>query len=291
MSTFDRNPCEQSEVTCAYAAQALAASEVAAAERSPYIVRSSFPQAAPVVIIADWEAKHGLKKVVTVVSDFAPGHDSETYFKQTFTGAGGEVPLALRVPMLNPDFAPFLQRVRDAAPDGVYVFIPAGQAATMMRQFVERGLDKSGIRLFGAGDITDDDLLNNIGDVALGIETAYFYSAAHPSEKNKAFVEGVKRANKGMRANFFGVSGYDGMHLIYEAIRKTGGKTDGDSFIGAVKGMSWESPRGPMTIDPETRDVINNIYLRRVEKVNGELWNIEFATVENVKDPVKAARK
>ena len=116
--------------------------------------------------------------------------------------------------MLNPDFAPFLQRVRDAAPDGVYVFIPAGQAATMMRQFVERGLDKSGIRLFGAGDITDDDLLNSMGDVALGIETAYFYSAAHPSDKNKAFVEGMKRANSGMRANFFGVSGYDGMHLI-----------------------------------------------------------------------------
>jgi len=199
--------------------------------------------------------------------------------------------LDLRVPLLNPDFAPFLQRVRDTAVDGVFVFMPAGQAATMMRQFVERGLDKSGIRLFGAGDITDDALLNNMGDVALGIETAYFYSAAHPSEKNKAFVEGVKQANNGMRANFFGVSGYDGMHLIYEAIRKTGGKTDGDSFIGAVKGMSWESPRGPMTIDPETRDVISNIYLRRVEKVNGELWNIEFATVENVKDPVKAAKK
>jgi len=269
----------------------MAAATAIVTEASPYIVRSSFPQAAPVVIIADWEAKHGLKKVATVVSDFAPGHDSETYFKQTFTRAGGEVPLSLRVPLLNPDFAPFLQRVRDASPDGVFVFIPAGQAATMMRQFVERGLDKSGIRLFGAGDITDDDLLNSMGDVALGIETAYFYSAAHPSDKNKAFVEGMKRANNGMRANFFGVSGYDGMHEIYETIKKTGGKTDGDSFIGAVKGMSWESPRGPMTIDPETRDVISNIYMRRVERVNGELWNIEFATVENVKDPVKAAKK
>jgi branched-chain amino acid transport system substrate-binding protein len=269
----------------------MAAATAIVTESSPYIVRSSFPQAAPVVIIADWEIKHGLKKVATLVSDFAPGHDSETYFKQTFTRAGGEVPLSLRVPLLNPDFAPFLQRVRDAAPDGVFVFIPAGQAATMMRQFVERGLDKSGIRLFGAGDITDDDLLNSMGDVALGIETAYFYSAAHPSEKNRTFVEGMKRANNGMRANFFGVSGYDGMHVIYETIRQTSGKTDGDSFIGAVKGMSWESPRGPMTIDPETRDVISNIYMRRVERVNGELWNIEFATVDNVKDPVKAAKK
>jgi branched-chain amino acid transport system substrate-binding protein len=269
----------------------MAAATAIVTERSPYIVRSSFPQAAPVVVIADWEAKQGLKKVATVVSDFAPGHDSETYFKEPFTRAGGEVTLALRVPLLNPDFAPFLQRVRDAAPDGVFVFVPAGQAAALIRQFVERGIDKSGIRLFGAGDITDDDLLNNMGDAVLGIETAYFYSAAHPSEKNKTFVEGVKRASNGMRANFFGVSGYDGMHLIYAAIAKTGGKTDGDSFIGAVKGMSWESPRGPMSIDPETRDVIHNIYLRRVEKRNGELWNIEFATVENVKDPVKAARK
>ena len=152
-------------------------------------------------------------------------------------------------------------------------------------------LDKSGIRLIGAGDITDDDLLNQMGDVALGLETAYFYSAAHPSAKNKAFVDGVKQANNGMRANFFGVSGYDGMHLIYEVLKKTGGKTDGESLVGAAKGMAWESTRGPMTIDPETRDVIHNIYLRKVEKVNGELWNIEFATVENVKDPVKAARK
>src|SRR5258708_6052523 len=230
------------------------------------------------------------KKIELILRDDAGIAENSRRIAQELL-PGGEVALALRVPLLNPDFAPFLQRVRDASPDGVFVFIPAGQAATMMRQFVERGLDKSGIRLFGAGDITDDDLLDNMGDVALGIETAYFYSAAHPSEKNKAFVEGGKKANNGIRANFFGVSGYDGMHLIYEAIRKTGGKTDGDSFIGAVKGMSWESPRGPMAIDPETRDVISNIYMRRVERVNGELWNIEFATVENVKDPVKAAKK
>src|SRR6516164_10144486 len=163
----------------------MAAATAIVTEGSPYIVRSSFPQAAPVVIIADWGASHGLKKVATLVSDFAPGHDSETYFRQTFTRAGGEVPLSLRVPLLNPDFAPFLQRVRDAAPDGVYVFIPAGQAATMMRQFVERGLDKSGIRLFGAGDITDDDLLNNMGDVALGIETAYFIRRPIPPRRTR----------------------------------------------------------------------------------------------------------
>ena len=269
----------------------MAAATSIVTERSPYIVRTSFAQAQNVVVIADWEAKQGLKKAVYVVSDFAPGYDSETYFKERFIQGGGQVPLSLRVPLMNPDFSPFLQRARDASPDGMYVFIPAGQAATFMRQFRERGLDQSGITLFGAGDITDDDLLNGMGDSMLGIVTAYFYSAAHPSAKNKAFVDGVKQANNGMRANFFGVSGYDGMHLIYEALKKTGGKTDGDSFINAAKGMSWESPRGPMTIDPETRDVIHNIYMRKVEKVNGELWNIEFATVEAVKDPVKAAKK
>jgi branched-chain amino acid transport system substrate-binding protein len=269
----------------------MAAATAIVTERSPYIVRTSFAQAQNVVVIADWEAKQGLKKAVTVVSDFAPGYDSETYFKERFVQGGGQVPLSLRVPLMNPDFSPFLQRARDAAPEGMYVFIPAGQAATFMRQFKERGLDQSGIKLFGAGDITDDDLLNGMGDSMLGIITAYFYSAAHPSAKNKAFVEGVKQANNGMRPNFFGVSGYDGMHLIYEALKKTGGKTDGDSFVNAAKGMSWESPRGPMTIDPETRDVIHNIYMRKVEKVNGELWNIEFATVEAVKDPVKAAAK
>jgi branched-chain amino acid transport system substrate-binding protein len=269
----------------------MAAGTAIVTERSPYIVRTSFAQAQSVVVIADWEAKQGLKTAVTVVSDFAPGYDSERYFKERFTRAGGQVPASLRVPMLNPDFAPFLQRAHDASPQGMYVFIPAGQAATFMRQFLERGLDKSGIRLFGAGDITDDDLLNGMGEGMLGIETAYFYSAAHPSAKNKAFVEGVKRANNGMRANFFGVSGYDGMHLIYQVLKKTGGKSDGESFVAAAKGMSWESPRGPMTIDPETRDVIHDIYLRKVEKANGELWNVEFAKVEQVKDPVKAERK
>src|SRR5262245_4215566 len=269
----------------------MAAATAIVTERSPYIVRTSFAQAQPLVVIGAGQSRQGLKKAATFVSDFAPGYDSETYFKEQFTRAGGEIVLSVRVPLLNPDFAPFLQRVRDAGPQGVFVFVPAGQDAALMRQFVERGLNTSGIRLFGAGDLTDDDLLNNMGDTMLGIETAYFYSAAHTSEKNKAFVEGVKRANNGMRANFFGVSGYDGMHLIYETIKKTGGKTDGDSFIGAVKGMTWESPRRPMTIDPETRDVIHNVYMRRVEKVNGELWNIEFATVENVKDPVKAGRK
>jgi branched-chain amino acid transport system substrate-binding protein len=269
----------------------MAAGTAIVTERSPYIVRTSFAQAQSVVVIADWEAKQGLKKAASVVSDFAPGYDSEKYFRERFTQAGGEVAAALRVPLLNPDFAPFLQRVRDASPEGLFVFVPAGQAAAFMRQFRERGLDQSGIRLFGAGDITDDDVLNGMGDTMLGTVTAYFYSAAHPSAKNKAFVDGVRQQNSGMRANFFAVAGYDGMHLISAVLAKTGGKTDGDSFIAAARGMAWESPRGPMAIDAETRDVIHDIYLRKVEKQNGELWNVEFGSVPQVKDPVKAARK
>jgi branched-chain amino acid transport system substrate-binding protein len=269
----------------------MAAGTAIVTERSPYIVRTSFAQAQSVVVIADWAAKQGLRKAVSVVSDFAPGYDSETYFKERFTQAGGEVTAAVRVPLLNPDFAPYLQRVRDASPQGLYVFVPAGQAAAFMRQFRERGLDQSGIRLFGAGDITDDDVLNQMGDTMLGTVTAYYYSAAHPTPKNKAFVDGVRQANNGMRANFFAVAGYDGMHVVYAALAKTGGKTEGDGFIAAAKGMTWESPRGPMTIDAETRDVVHDIYLRKVEKVDGELWNVEFAAVAQVKDPVKAARK
>jgi transposase len=234
-----------------------------------------------------------LRKVhqATCSGDFAPGYDSETFFKDAFTKASGQVIESIRVPLQNPDFAPFLQRAADVSPDGLFVFVPAGQAGALIRQFVQRGLDKSGVRLFGAGDITDDDLLNGMGDAVIGTVTAYFYSAAHPSEKNKAFVDAFKKANNGMRPNFFAVSGYDGMHLIYEALKKTNGSTNGDVLVTAMKGMAWESPRGPIAIDPETRDIVQNIYLRKVEKVNGELYNIEFETYEAVKDPVKAAKK
>jgi branched-chain amino acid transport system substrate-binding protein len=269
----------------------MAAATSSVTERSPYIVRTSFAQAQPVVVIADFEAKQGIKKVVTIVSDFAPGYDSEKFFTERFVQAGGQVVASLRVPLQNPDFAPFLQRARDAGPDGLFVFVPAGQAGAFIRQFVERGLDKSGIKLFGAGDLTDDDVLNDMGDVVIGTETAYFYSASHPSDRNKAFVAAFNKATSGMRPNFFGVSGYDGMHVIYEALKKTGGSTDGDAMVSAMKNMMWESPRGPITIDPETRDIIQNIYIRKVEKHDGELWNTEFATFEKVKDPVKAAKK
>ena len=260
-------------------------------ERSPYIVRTSFTLAQSAVVMADWAAKNGIRKVATLVVDFAPGADSQSSFKEAFTKAGGQVIAELKVPVANPDFAPFLQRARDAAPDAIYVFVLSGQGATCAKQFAERGLDKSGIKLIGPGDFSDDDLLAGMGDAVLGAVTAHQYSAAHPSAANKAYVAAFKKMHNGLRPNFMSVGGYDGMHLIYEALKKTKGETDGDALVLAMRGMQWESPRGPISIDPATRDIVQNIYVRRIEKVGGELYNVEFATFEAVKDPVKEAAK
>ena len=260
-------------------------------ERSPYIARTSFTMAQSSVVMADWAAKNGIRKVATMVSDYAPGADAQNSFKERFVAAGGQIVAELKIPLASPDFAPFLQRARDASPDAVFIFVPSGQGGTFVKQFIERGLDKAGIRLIGPGDVTDDDLLNGMGDQVIGSVTAHFYSAAHPSPKNKEFVAAFRKMHNNLRPNFMAVGGYDGMHLIYEALKKTKGSTDGDALVAAMKGMQWESPRGPISIDPETRDIVQNIYVRKVEKVGGELYNVEFATFEAVKDPVKAAAR
>src|SRR4030088_1144500 len=256
-------------------------------ERSPYIVRTSFTLAQSSTIIGDWAAKNGIKKVATLTSDYAPGNDALNFFKQNFTAGGGENVEEVKVPLANPDFAPFPQRMKDAKPDAMFVFLPAGQGGNFMKQYAERGL--TGIKVIGPGDVMDDDLLNGMGDAALGAVTAHLYSAAHPSAMNKDFVAAYKKAFSS-RPGFMAVSGYDGIHLIYEALKKTGGKTDGDALIKAMKGMKWESPRGPISIDPETRDIVQNIYIRKVEKVDGELYNVEFATFEAVKDAGKTKK-
>jgi len=260
-------------------------------ERSPYIARTSFTMAQSTVPMADWAADNGIKKVVTMISDYGPGIDSEQSFTAEFKKKGGEVLEAIRFPLASPDFAPFLQRAADQKPDAIFVFVPSGQGGIFVKQFVERGLDKAGIKLIGPGDTMDDDLLNGMGDAVIGTVTAHMYSADHDSATNKAFVAAFEKANGGMRPNFMAVSAYDGMHLIYEALKKTGGKTDGDSLIDAMKGMAWESPRGPISIDPQTRDIVQNIYIRKVEKKNGQLYNVEFATFPAVKDPIKAAEQ
>ena len=256
-------------------------------ERSPYIVRTSFSVPQTTVPLANWAAANGIKKVVTVVSDYAPGIDVETAFKQRFEAAGGQVIESLRVPLASPDFAPALQRVADAKPDALMAFVPAGVGPIFVRQFVERGLDKSGIKFIAEGSLTEDDIVNQVGDAALGLITSHHYSAAHNSPENKSFVADFKKANGGMRPNLMAMQSYDGMHLIYEALKKTNGSTNGDALISAMKGLSWVSPRGPVTIDPETREVIQNIYIRKVERVGGELYNVEFATIPDFKDPSK----
>jgi len=260
-------------------------------EKSPYIARTSFTLAQSSIPMADWAAQNGIKKVVTMVSDYAPGHDAAQSFANEFTAKGGQIPDNITFPLANPDFAPFLQRAADDKPDAIFVFVPSGQGGSFVKQFADKGLDKAGIKIIGPGDVTDDDLLNGMGDAILGTITAHIYSADHNSPTNKDFVAAFKKANNGMRPNFMAVGAYDGMHLMYAALEKTGGKTDGDSLIAAMKGMAWESPRGPISIDPDTRDIIQNVYIRKVEKKNGELYNVEFATFPNVKDPIKAAEK
>jgi len=264
----------------------MAAATSSITQASPYVVRTSFalPQAA--VALADWVPNNGIKKVVTLVSDYGPGIDAEKFFKERLTFNGGQVVETLRVPMRNPDFAPFLQKVRDLKPDAMFVFVPSGAGSALMKQFAERGMDKAGIKLIGTGDITDDDILNSMGDVANGVVTSHHYSASHNSPLNKKFVAAFEKANAGMRPNFMAVGGYDGMRVIYEAAKTTKGGS-GDALLEAMKGQIFESPRGPMFIDVQTRDVVHNIYIRKVEKVGGQLYNQEFSTVPDVKDPGK----
>jgi len=266
----------------------MAAATSSITEASPYVVRSSFTLPQVSVSMADWAPKNGIKSVVTLVSDYGPGNDAEKFFTERFAANGGKVIEKLRVPLRNPDFAPFLQKVRDAKPDALFVFVPSGAGAAVMKQFLERGLDKAGIKLIATGDVTDDDQLNDMGDGALGVVTTHHYSAAHPSALNKQFVEAFEKANKGMRPNFMAVGGYDGMHLIYEALKATGGKGDGTALVEKMKGMRFESPRGEVLIDPATRDIVQDVYLRKVEKKDGKLYNVEFDVLKAVKDPGKS---
>ena len=265
----------------------MAAATSSITEASPYIVRTSFTLPQVTVGIAEWAAKNKIRKAVTLVTDYGPGIDAEKTFKVRFTLNGGQVVAELRVPLRSPDFAPFLQRVRDSGAEAVFTFVPSGVGSALMKQFAERGLDKAGIKLIATGDVTDDDILNDMGDVALGVVTSHHYSAAHKSPLNQQFVEGFGKANKGMRPNFMGVGGYDGMRVIMEGLKATKG-AGGEALLNAMKGQVFESPRGPVLIDAQTRDIVQDVYIRKVEKVNGQLYNVEFETIKGVKDPGKA---
>jgi len=250
-------------------------------------VRTSFTLPQVSVAMGDWAIKNNIKSVVSLVADYGPGKDAEKYFNERFTEKGGKVIEELRVPLRNPDFAPFLQKVRDDKPDALFVFVPSGAGAAVMKQFVARGMDKAGIRLIATGDVTDDDQLNDMGEGALGVVTSHHYSADHPSALNKKFVAEFEKANKDMRPNFMAVGGYDGMRVIYEALRATKGKGTGDQLLAAMKGQKFESPRGEVLIDPATRDIVQDVYLRKVEKKDGQLYNVEFDVIKAVKDPGK----
>jgi len=263
----------------------MAAGTSSITEASPFVTRTSttLPQVA--VGMAEWSNKNGIKKVMTLVADYGPGIDAEKFYADRVTLNGGTVIDKLRTPLRAPDFAPMLQKVRDGKPDALFVFLPSGQGAQFMKQFAERGLDKSGIRLIGTGEITDDDQLADIGDVALGIVTAHHYSAAHPSAINKKYVADFQAMHK-FRPNFMSVGGWDGMRLITKALEITKG-AGGEALINAMKGQVWESPRGQMYIDAQTREVVHDMYIRKVEKRDGQLWNIEFDSIKALKDPGK----
>jgi branched-chain amino acid transport system substrate-binding protein len=267
----------------------MAAATSSITEASPFIIRTSFTLPQCAVAMGDWAPKNGLKRVVTLVSDYGPGIDAERYFKERMQLNSAQVVESLRVPLRTPDFAPFLQKVRDLKPDALFVFVPSGAGAAVMKQFLERGMDKAGIKLIGTGDLTDDDQLNDMGDGALGVVTAHHYSAAHPSALNKKFVDAFKKANNGLRPNFMAVGGYDGMRVIYEALKNTkGGQGGGEALLAAMKGQIFESPRGQIFIDAQTRDIVQSIYLRKVERKEGQLYNVEFDVIKDMKDPGKA---
>ena len=257
--------------------------------RSPYIVRVSHTLPQDTQPIAQWAAKNGIKRVFTLVSDYGPGIDAEAAFIKAFKAAGGEVTESVRSPMTNTDFAPFLQKIKDAKPEAVFVFLPPGsQTIAFIKGYEERGLKQAGIRIIATGDLTDDGTLQAMGEPAIGLITSFHYSAAHDSPENKVFLKAYVETNgTKLRPNFMAAAGYDGMAAIAEALKKTGGSVDPDKFLAALKGMKLMSPRGPIMIDPETRDIVQTVYIRKVEKVDGLLYNIEFDKYPDVKDPGK----
>jgi branched-chain amino acid transport system substrate-binding protein len=257
--------------------------------KSNYIARVSMTLPQVSSPMATWAVKNGVKKVVTLVADYGPGIDAETAFKTNFLGGGGQVLESIRVPLRNPEFAPFVQRIKDAKPEAVFIFVPAGeQGIAFMKGYRERGLAEAGIKVIATGDLTDDHVLPAMGDAVLGVITSFHYSAAHNSPENKAFLKNFADANpNGGRPNFMAVAAYDGMHAIYEVAKRLNGKIDGDKAMAVLKGMKINSPRGPIMIDPATRDVVQTVYIRKVEKVGGEVYNVEFDKFADVKDPGK----
>ena len=259
--------------------------------RSPYLTRVSITSPQAIEPFGAWAVRNGIKETYTMVTDYGPGHDIEAAFIRAFKEAGGTVLGSVRYPVVNVDFSSYVQRALDLKAPSIFYFVPGGaQPAALAKAFAERGVDPKKVRVLGSGEATSEPAMKSAGDALLGIVTAWHYDYKRDSALNREFVRLHNEMHK-RNPDQFSLGGYDGMHLIYEALKKTGGKTDGDSLIAAAKGMSWESPRGTMTIDPETRDVIQTIYMYEVRKVGNDLVNVPIDQVENVKDPVKARMK
>jgi branched-chain amino acid transport system substrate-binding protein len=259
--------------------------------KSPYMARTSLTIPQLNETFGMWAYKSGIRKAYTMVSDYGPGHDAEQSFQRGFKEAGGELIGSVRFPVANPDFSAFIQRAKDLNPEAIYVFVPGGtQPAAVGKALAERGIDPKKTKIMGQGELTEEEARKSMGDASLGIITVYHYDYNHDSRLNREFVKAFNTDYK-RNPNIYSIGGYDGIHLIYETLKKTGGKTDAEALIAAAKGMRWESPRGPVSIDPETRDIIQTVYIRRVDKVGGQLLNVEFDKVENVKDPFKARMK
>jgi branched-chain amino acid transport system substrate-binding protein len=260
--------------------------------KSPYMVRTSLTVPQLVETFGTWAHRNGVRKAYTLVSDYAPGHDAEASFQRAFKEAGGEIVGSVRVPVANPDFSAFVQRVKDVNPEGLFIFIPGGtQPASLGKSLAERGISPKTTRIMGMGELTEDEARKAMGDASLGILTTYHYDHTHDSAMNKVFVKAFNAEYGGRNPNIYSIGGWDGIHLIYEVLKKTGGKADAEALVAAAKGMSWESPRGPVAIDPETRDIVQTVYIREVKRVGGELVNVEIDKIPNVKDPVKARMK
>lgn len=268
------------------------ASASAITTKSPYIARVSFTVQQDSAPMATWMLRQGIKEAYTVVADYGPGIDAETAFGKAFTAGGGKIVGTLRTPMSNPDFSAFVQRIKDARPQSVFFFFPSGvMPQAFLKSWKERGLDEAGIKLFATGEATDDSYLQATGDVALGLITSHHYSYAHPSAKNQEFIKTFHALyGDSFRPSYFAITAYDGMQAISLALARTGGDTSGDKVMAALAGLSFESPRGPIQIDPATRDIVQTVYIRKVEKVDGQLVNVEFDHFDKVKDPAKESK-
>jgi len=261
-------------------------------EKSPFVVRTSLTIPQLNYPFGKWAYdKAGIKSVYTLVADYGPGHDAEKAFAKGFEEAGGKIVGADQSPVANPDFSAFVQRIKDAQPEAVYVFIPGGaQPPALGKALAERGLTPPDTKILAQGELTLPEAIESMGDTADGIITTFHYTMERDDPINNEFVKAFRDANDGRSPDIFSVGGYDGMHLIYETLKKTEGDADGAKLVEAAKGMAWDSPRGPISIDPETRDIVQTVWIRQVEDVDGKPQNVIIDSLPDMKDPLHGAK-